>query len=52
MHKAEDVSNFGASQIGGGGVNGSIDSTVASNEPSFFGKKSKFGSKLDPLGPF
>jgi len=42
-------------EIGGsiiGGNNGSIDTTVASNDPSFFGKKSKFASKLDPLGPF
>jgi hypothetical protein len=39
---------MGASLIGGG-ANGSIDTTVASQggEPSFFGKKSKFGNKLD-----
>ena len=39
-------------EVGGSMINGSIDTTVASNDPSFFGKKSKFQSKLDPLGPF
>jgi hypothetical protein len=49
MGKTEDVSNLGSII---GGANASIDTTNASNDPSFFGKKSKFASKLDPLGPF
>jgi hypothetical protein len=51
MNKTEDVSGVGSSIIGGG-PNGSVDTAAGSNEPSFFGKKSKFQSKLDPLGPF
>ena len=50
MNKTEDVSGLGS--IIGGGANGSVDTTNVSNDPSFFGKKSKFASKLDPLGPF